>query len=472
MPGDASRSDSGPAPVPSLTLRQAASATCGLICCFLTTLDILVAAIEISRISILFLLLYVLLDLRNIQRSQWIICGLLVAAGILFGVLAGEVVSVVADGLRGVLMFLLLFGSVTLLQHPSLLSPSMGAMRLVIRGLPPTLHYLCLATASHFLAGITNFAGFTLLSGFAMESRNPRQRLRMALALSRGFVAASTWSPFFMAIAVVVSVIPQLRWVDVALPGFGLAMLIIALGTVTDYFGNRGRLGPPPQEAKPHGLGRSIARVVALMLTLVGAVALTNSLLEVHISASIALVVTVFATIWWYLIVRARPGTDFGPEAREYARNLLGAIGSLRGMAVLFIGANIMGQGVARVTDGQMLVDFALSLGISGAGWVPFLLCLIAATSAMGLHAIILIVILGHTLPLEVIGLSHATLGLILMTSWGIGGVLSPFSTLTLYTAALLEKSNWTMAWRHNGLYALGCVALATVWITGFHYLQ
>ena len=117
-------------------------------------------------------------------------------------------------------------------------------------------------------------------------------------------------------------------------------------------------------------------------------------------------------------------------------------------------------------------MNAAASIGIAGIWWIPFLLGVIAVGSFCGLHSVILIVVIGHTLPPQTIGLSQSTLALLMLTSWGIGGVLSPLSNLTLYAANMLGQSNWSMAWRDNGFYALGCIAISAAVIMGFHLLQ
>ena len=124
-------------------------------------------------------------------------------------------------------------------------------------------------------------------------------------------------------------------------------------------------------------------------------------------------------------------------STREYRSNLVDSVAGLRGLSVLFIGANIFGQGVGATIDGQMLVNAASHVGIAGALWIPFLLGVIAIGSLFGLHAVILIVVIGHTLPPATIGLAPATLALIMLTSWGVGGVLSPLSNLTSDTIIL-----------------------------------
>jgi hypothetical protein len=369
-------------------------------------------------------------------------------------------------------MFILLFASVTLLQYPALRSPSMQVVRAFVVNLPPARRYLWLSLASHFLSAITNFAGFALLASFVAGSAAGPLRKRMALALSRGFVAASAWSPFFLAMAVVVSLMPRLRWLDVAAPGLTIGLLLIVFGSLCDWVGARGAFNEPPSAPVAiEGKNLALLRLGLLSAILVGGVAALDAVAHLSMSATIAIVVTIFSLGWFWILAARRRPLEPGVTIREYGSTLVDNVSGLRGLSILFIAANIFGQGVAATVDGQLLVDAASHVGIAGVWWVPFLLGVIAVGSFFGLHAVILIVVIGHTLPADTIGLSQPTLALVMLSSWGIGGVLSPLSNLTLYAANMLGQSNWRLAWRDNGIYALGCLTIASLVIMTFHWL-
>jgi hypothetical protein len=312
-----------------------------------------------------------------------------------------------------------------------------------------------------------------LLASFVAGSSAGNLRKRMALALTRGFVAASTWSPFFLAMAVVVSLMPSLRWLDVAGPGIVLGLLLIVFGSFCDKMSAREEAPEPAREPVAiEGRNASLARLALLSAILVGGVAAFDAIAHLSMSATIAVVVTVFSLGWLSILKANKSPNAPHVDWREYGSSLVDAVASLRGLSVLFIAANIFGQGVSAAVDGQLLVSAAASFGVSGILWIPFLLCVIALGSVFGLHSVIMIVVIGHTLPPQAIGMSQSTLALLMLTSWGIGGVLSPLSNLTLYAANMLGQSNWSMAWRDNGLYALGCIVISAVVIMGFHLMQ
>ncbi|MGE0151586.1 MAG: hypothetical protein AB7R90_03130 [Reyranellaceae bacterium] len=443
-----------------------------LACCVCAVLAALFKEAGFEGPAVFFLILYILTQPHAVLRSQWLMAAALTAVGLALAALRGSVPDALWQGGRGTLMFILLFASVTLLQYPALHSPSMQVVRVMVTNLPPGKRYLWLSLASHFLAAITNFAGFALLASFVSASAAGDLRKRMALALSRGFVAASTWSPFFLAMAVVVSLMPRLRWLDVAAPGIFLGLCLIAFGSFYDRLTRRDARPAATAPAAPiAGRNASLLRLGLLSAILVGGVAALDAIAHLSMSATIAIVVTVFS-LSWFAILAAGRSAELPVSIREYAADLVVNVSGLRGLSVLFIAANVLGQGVAAAIDGQMLVSAAAGIGISGIWWIPFLICVIAGSSFCGLHSVIMIVVIGHTLPAETIGLSQPTLALVMLTSWGIGGVISPLSNLTLYAANMLGQSNWSMAWRDNGVYSLGCIAISALVIMGFHLLQ
>lgn len=445
-----------------------------LACCVFAVLEALFPRVGFDRLAVAFLVIYIVSEPRKVLLSQWAMGLLLIAAGIVLSALSHNVAGALWEGGRGTLMFILLFASVTLLQYPALNSPSMQVVRVIVTNLPPSRRYLWLSLASHFLSAITNFAGFALLASFVAASAAGELRKRMALALSRGFVAASTWSPFFLAMAVVVSLMPNLRWVDIAAPGILLGLALIVFGAACDRFGKRGDTTEDTQRPLPviEGKRAAMLKLVALSLILVGGVAAFDAVAHLSMSATIAIVVTVFSLGWYWILAVTRSPTVPRVTLAHYGSMLIDNVGGLRGLSVLFIAANIFGQGVSSAVDGQLLVEAASKIGVSGVLWIPFLLFMIAGTSIFGLHSVIMIVIIGHTLPPAAIGLSQQTMALLMLASWGIGGVLSPLSNLTLYAANMLGQSNWSMAWRDNGFYAFGCIVISSVVIMGFNVLQ
>ncbi len=458
--------------------RRLAGVAC-LLCCSFAVLEALLPGRHFDAVAVAFLYFYIVLDPGNVRRSQALIALALAAIGLIAAAAHGLLLDIVWQGSRSTLVFMLLFASVTLLQYPATHSPAMTVVRRLIGGLSPGRRYLWLTLASHFLSAVTNFAGFSLLSSFIVGNRDPKINLRLSLALTRGFTIASTWSPFFLGMAVVVSVMPHLRWIDIAVPGLLLGVVLTLLGFAMDRPENRRASMPaeadePALPPLPRAEGRAgLMRIVALSVGLVVAVAVFNAVTGVQMSATIAIVVAVFSLVWLVALrrrgVRGEDGAPLAPRA--YGTSLIDSVSTLRGIAVLFIGANMFGQGIASVLDGHMLVDAAGAIGITGVLWIPFLLVVIAIGSSLGLHTVILIVVFGHTLPIGALGISEQTLALVFLTSWGIGGVLSPLSNITLYVAQILGMSSWTYSWRDNGPYCIASIVVASIVIIAFQML-
>ena len=354
-----------------------------LACCVCAVMAALFKGVGFEGPAVFFLVVYILSQPQKVLRSQWIMAVLLIGTGVILAALHGSVLTALWEGGRGTLMFILLFASVTLLQYPAMRSPSMQVVRVMVTNLPPGKRYLWLSMASHFLSAITNFAGFALLASFVAASAAGDLRKRMALALSRGFVAASTWSPFFLAMAVVVSLMPSLRWLDVAAPGILLGLCLILFGSFYDHVT---RKDAPPAVSAPmppiKGRNAAMLRLGLLSAILVGGVAAFDAVAHLSMSATIAIVVTVFSLSWFAILAANRAPDRLPVHAHEYATDLVDSVAGLRGLSVLFIAANILGQGVSAAVDGQLLVQAAAGIGISGIWWIPFLLGVILGNMA------------------------------------------------------------------------------------------
>ena len=91
------------------------------------------------------------------------------------------------------------------------------------------------------------------------------------------------------------------------------------------------------------------------------------------------------------------------------------------------------------------------------AGWglVTAKLLIILAMAAIGVHPLMPVLIFGQVLPPTVLGISPAVFCAGLVTMWGVGAVVSPFSGTTLFMRRVGNLSAWRVAWLWNGPYGL-----------------
>ena len=111
----------------------------------------------------------------------------------------------------------------------------------------------------------------------------------------------------------------------------------------------------------------------------------------------------------------------------------------------------------------------ALGLGPDGL-ILAFAFGLIGA-SALGLHPVIAVVLIGQVVPPETFGLPLPLLALLLMALWGMGTNVSPFSATNIIMGRAVGVNHWLIAWRWNLPFSLagaGVVAAAVIALRRF----
>ncbi|THF61464.1 hypothetical protein E6C76_20510 [Pseudothauera nasutitermitis] len=303
--------------------------------------------------------------------------------------------------------------------------------------------WLTLGSVHLFGAVINMSAVFIMAERMAADGR---LGLRQAAVLTRGFLAAALWSPFFAAMAVVLTYAPGASLGEVILHGVPLALGVLWLA---------GRL-PAGETGDPAAFVGYPMRLAALWLP----VALSVLVIAGHawlpgwtslaIIGASALALSLGAAVWQH-----------GP--REGAERVLRHAGhrlpAMSGELVLFLCAGVFATGLQALMSG-------------GVGWMPFgrfgaleaamLLAGMIVLSALGIHAVVCIVMAAAWLaPLAPDPLLMA---LVFLQCWAIGLALNPMAGVHLSLQGRFGLSGLAMA-RGNLRYGLASYALGVAWL-------
>ena len=420
-------------------------------------------------ITAMLVILFLILELRNTPVPQAAVGLALIAAGSFSVYLSGADLSVLIDGFARSKTFLMLFFAVTWLRIPASDSPSMKATRRMIINQPPGRRFVYLATGVHVLGAVLNLAGLSLLSTMVERQRDPILRRRMLTALMIGFVSASSWSPFYVAMVVVLLAVPSLQWTDVV--GWGVLMGVFALvvGWLYDriaWRGARGNSDPVQPVPLPAKQGAQVAGVlISLIVLVIGFVELAG----VTIPIALALIAPPYAVIWFAI------NPNHGPNGYIRARKIIGqvftAIPGLRNEAFIFVGATVFGMGVSTLIPSADLTQWLDTYVPSVDLRIALLIYAIVAIGALGLHAVIVVILVGEVLPPEVMGVPDWILGISLLGVWGLSTLVNPNSGTTLYLARATGLSAFTIAWRWHPFVTLLLTTLTILMIIGIRHL-
>ncbi|MBT3359528.1 MAG: hypothetical protein HN403_07875 [Rhodospirillales bacterium] len=408
------------------------------------------------------LVAYVGLEIRRIPRGQVAAGVVMIGLGLGTAILSGAGWEAMLGGVRRAQVFFLMFAAVAWLRFPADRSPSLRDVQERAVSQPPGRRFAILALASHILGSVLNMAGISLMSGVVRDVADPALRRRLTCAVMQGFTAASCWTPFFIAMTVVLSVIPGLRWSEVAPTGFLMAVVLTLLAWVMDRVFYRNRTASPETHpdlpSGPLGL-----RALIIPPTLFASVIFLVEGFHMPIPVALAVVAPGYAAIWVFIQTAGRAHT--GAAAGELTRHVFHALPGLRSEVFLFFSANMLGTGAATALPPEIMKAAVDALNLSPELSVCVVMAGILFCAAVGLHPVIIFVLIGEVLPPEVLGVSPVILGAAMLAMWGLGAIVAPFSATTLYMARASATNILRVAWMWNGPYAILGTVLAVALI-------
>ncbi len=412
------------------------------------------------------LALFIALEIRLVAWPQLSIASVLIVAGLAAAVFQPGawaipvVVATLAKGLGAALPFLVLFAAVAWLTVPALESPSLRAARDTVASQPPGWRFATLALAAHLLGSVFNLVAVSLLAILIGHQDRPETRRRLARALVQGFATATAWSPLFVGTAVILAVLPEVRWISIAPYGVGLAVLLLVLAWSADRLFNPARapLSKPHVPLPARSAWRLAALVTSLLVGVMGMVELTGF----SIPIVLGLVGPPFALLWRAM---HRPQTMIESVA-DLAGKVTRGLADLRTETLMFTAANTFSAGIAQAVPAARVGEAVAALGLGSDGLVFAFAFGLMGASALGIHPVIAVVLIGQVIPPEIFGLPLPLLALLLMALWGMGTNVSPFSATNIIMSRAVGVNHWLIAWRWNLPFSLagaGAVAAAVV---------
>ncbi|WP_447528928.1 hypothetical protein [Vreelandella sp. TE19] len=338
---------------------------------------------------------------------------------------------------------------------------------------PPGRRYPILSFGSMLFGIILNIGVLNLFAAMIEKSntleaaqgrvwvRQARQR-RMMLALLRGFALAPLISPMGMGVAVVLSSIPQITWLELAPYILFAAGLTFLAGWMVDYL--TGPHPPANQALAPP----SLEPLVWFSVLLTAVVALVVSiawLLEVRLPIAALLGAPGSALIWlaWQ---RRRLGYAGLPAALETAHRKLPWLLSPSANEIVVLGsAGYLGHLCIGLVDTQALAPLLTVLDPLGTWNTVLVMLTVLGLAQVGVNPIVTVTLLAGLLPtLNIDGLPPVLIAASLMVGWALSLMSSPMTASMLTLSRFTGVSTTQIGYRWNGRFMLVAVPLLAFW--------
>ncbi len=330
---------------------------------------------------------------------------------------------------------------------------SVGFLRLVV--IPDTRSderlpvgpgaYLRTLLGLNIASSIINISAPLLISDRIHDQR-PLDRLT-AQSFVRVFCGVSSWSPFFGAMAVVLTYVADARLLWVIVAGFPFMLV----GLVGVYIEARLRFAQDMRSFVGYPTHLEALRVPALLVlvTLIAAQLLPAAPILVLISIS-ALLVTL-------VVLLARRGLQ--ESWQRLGGHVSSGLPRIVNELCLFLAAGVLAAGIAAlIGHGVFANPFSEFDALSAVE----LLALIVAAGMLGIHPIVSI----SSVSSMILGLdpNPELLAATFLFGWHLGTCASPLSGTNLVFQGRYGIPSWQMAF-WNWPYALAMLAVAALWL-------
>lgn len=302
---------------------------------------------------------------------------------------------------------------------------------------------------THFISVIFNIGSIPVVYNLVRGNiREDTERLVLT-AISRGFATSIMWSPYFAAMALVLSQM-DIPWFSILPVSFTLAMVSLCTGFLLDYRQwagsndvRRGFKISKSSQSVLLGLFASGLGVTIWMLAVEWLTGL-NMILIVGLTA-------ILFPLLWSL------GAGHGPVYRqEIKKYFSGTLPLLRNEIVLFLSSGFFSSSVANSGAGKYLA--AVVQMIAGHGQFLAQSAILFSTvllALIGIHPIISVSILAASLHPPIAGFSAQTLAVTLLTSWAIANISSPFTATNMMLAGFTGRTSMEVGLRWNITYVV-----------------
>lgn len=406
--------------------------------------------------------------LPTLRGSTMIVSVVLLVSGIVLMLMNQASVQEWLDSFRINLTLVALFVFSPLLGIPIKIGGYVQALKVAFKEKMNHPYYFFLGSSlvTHILGTVLNIGSTSIVYHLSTASTIRSPRL-LADGISRGFGSVIFWSPYFAAMALVLSQLP-ITWSSIVLSSLGLVFISFMVSLLVDWPMIRqvtvqGSL--EDEEESAHEMTRAIGvtkavQLFGILLVIMMLVLGIERLFALNMVVIICLVSLVFPFLWCMLAGKTRE------YAKEICDHTFLSIPRMKKEIVLFLIAGFFSSALHHMNLGDFFVGQLNQLFgsfILGKAW--FLLVVVVISAMIGLHPIIMVSILVTTIRPELIGVSTEFFAVLLLGSFGIANVISPASGANNLLANLLKVDILDVSIRWNIKYVLVMVIVLPIYL-------
>jgi len=329
--------------------------------------------------------------------------------------------------------------------------------------------YLFVSFISAFVGVLVNLAVVPLVLQISQASSISSNKKLLSSAIVRGFATCTIWAPTTAAIALIVQ-LSGASWTSF----FPYAILCGVIAGLIGYFltmyeEKRAGNAYTSIVEEPNGEFnvRKVIELSVFCIILISAIASISLITGIHTVIVVSLASLIFPVIWMGVIRRLR---ILIRELKSYFNE---SLPKLKNEIILFMGAGLLATSINYSHLGNSISTILSQLVGQNALLLAIVIILgILIMSALGIHPIISVTIIGGTVKASAYGVTPTYLALILAISWAMGISISPSSATVITLSGLTGQSPIHVGPRWNRFYVLIASTVMLIILTIFRIIR
>lgn len=310
--------------------------------------------------------------------------------------------------------------------------------------------YLFTSFLSAFIGVLVNLAVVPLVHEISKASDINSNKKLLCSAVSRGFTTCVMWSPTMAAVALIIK-LTNAEWIHFFPYGLLFSVIVGVIGYIMTLYEYKETICPAVAYDGEKIDVRKLLELCMFATILILSIVAVSHYLMIDTITVVSCMALVFPIMWmtiikrWPLLCREFKGDYFNHSLSNLSNEI-----------VLFVGAGLLATSITYSHLGNYIPK-VLSL-LVGSSSLLLTVAIVLGTilfSAIGIHPIIIIAIIGETVKASTYGITPVYMALILSISWAMGITVSPAAANIIVLAGLARESPLQVGIRWNGSYVL-----------------
>ncbi|QDI90327.1 hypothetical protein EPH95_03340 [Salicibibacter halophilus] len=312
--------------------------------------------------------------------------------------------------------------------------------------------YFMSSSTSFLFSVLLNLGSIPLLYQMLNTEQNRPFTGKLRKALLRGNVMAIMWSPYFISMALVISYF-DVSWAQIFPFGLIIAMVGLAVGYGMERQGKKEDNAVQKDVTFENTRKNGTNKLKQLIAT---GLAITASIFTIEFFSGLSVIVVVSVTAVCAAVIWSLFLGKIKPFFVEFKNTYLMSLPNMKVELVLFATAGFFGAVVVQTDFNEWMDRFFQLFGTNVIVLAVIIISIVVLLSIVGIHSIVTVTLMCVSLSqLPQFEHSHLAIAIILLTSWSLSAIISPFSGLTLLTSSLTNRSSLQVGMKENWGFAL-----------------